>query len=332
MPNAPPDAEVARFRNDLERLTADRADLRLLVAVSGGADSLALLLLAHAALGDHCIAMTVDHRVRPESSDEAHYVAAVCRDLGVEHELRALELTPDEKPRGNLSGRLRDHRYRLLFDHARHRNALVTTAHHADDQLETMLMRLNRGSGVAGLAGIRGSRTDLVRPLLHWRKAELEAVVAQCGLVPVDDPTNRDARFDRARIRARLIDADWLDPLAFARSASALADAEDALEWAADREFHSRFVQRSEGGAVLDIEDWRDTLPRELRRRLLVKLVRKVDPDCDIREATLERLMAAIDAGKTITVGRALLRVIGGHCVVEHAPPRSDAAIPPAAA
>ena len=104
-------------------------------------------------------------------------------------------------------------------------------------------MRLNRGAGVAGLAGIRARQHRLARPLLTWRKAELEALVAEAGLSAVDDPSNRDARYDRARIRAALADADWLDPVAATRSAAALGSAEVALDWTAQQLYGQRAVR-----------------------------------------------------------------------------------------
>ena len=143
----------------------------------------------------------------------------------------------------------------------------LLTAHHADDQAETLAMRLARGSGLSGLSGIRDmadiAGVRVARPLLGWRRAELAEIVAAAGIEPVADPSNEDERFDRVRMRKRLAGAGWLDPIAVARSAAALAQADDALDWAVDRLLKER--AREEQGAVLFDPSG---IPAELRRRI----------------------------------------------------------------
>jgi len=113
----------------------------------------------------------------------------------------------------------------------------LLTAHHLDDQAETMLMRLNRGSGVRGLAGMRqhsplpgDPEQLLLRPLLGWRRSELEEICATAAVQPAIDPSNDDSKFERVRVRRSLAGADWLDQQGIARSASHCADADDAIE------------------------------------------------------------------------------------------------------
>ncbi len=231
----PAPAFVARFRAGLEAL-AGAAPGRLGIAVSGGPDSLALLLLASAAFPGEVAAATVDHRLRPESAGEAGFVAELCARLGLPH----IVLTADIAVAGNLQSAARALRYRLLARWAAEAGiALLLTGHHADDQAETLLMRLDRGAGLSGLAAIRAATgiagLAVARPLLGWRRAELAAIVAAAGLVPVADPSNDDDRFDRARLRKRLAAAGWIDPVPLARSAAALAEADAALDWAAGR-------------------------------------------------------------------------------------------------
>ncbi|WP_319003165.1 tRNA lysidine(34) synthetase TilS [Alteriqipengyuania lutimaris] len=236
----PPDpALIERFRADLAQVWPDDPDLAgvsLGIAVSGGPDSLALLLLANAAMPGRVRAATVDHGLRPESADEAAFVARVCEGLGIPHATLRVEVAP-----GNLQANARAARYEALGCHFEQVSASVfATAHHADDQAETLLMRLNRGSGLAGLAGVRPwsvffpegiiAEMVLVRPLLGWRREELAAVVRAAGIEAVDDPSNSDDAFDRARMRKAIAEADWLDPLAMARSARHLAEAENAVE------------------------------------------------------------------------------------------------------
>lgn len=206
------------------------------LAVSGGGDSLALLLLATAALPGRVEVATVDHGLRPESAGEAGMVARVCGALGVTHATLPVAL-----PSGNLQVRAREARYAALTDWSAERGlSALATAHHADDQAETVLMRLARGSGLAGLAGVRARRVVLsehppaevllVRPLLEWRRAELAEVAAAAGLVPANDPSNADDRFDRVRMRRALAAIPGLDALAIARSAALLQDAEQVVD------------------------------------------------------------------------------------------------------
>lgn len=293
-------AAVARFRGDLSRLVdPDRAVL--LVAVSGGGDSLALLLLAHAVLGDRCLAATVDHGLRPQAAAEARFVAALCADRGIAHAV----LNGRVEPGGNLSARARDLRYRLLEAHRQATAAdAVATAHHADDQVETMVMRLNRASGVAGLAGVRRRQQRVVRPLLGWRRVDLAALVASQGITAVDDPTNRDDRFDRARLRKRLEGVGWINPARWGASAEALADAEDSLLWSADRIVARRCIFGEDFASFAA-----EGIPFELRRRVVGRCIAYLRPRFAPRGDTLARAVRALDSGRTFTLAEVRCRV-----------------------
>ena len=276
--------QVERFRCDVAALSA--GDVRFGLAVSGGADSLALLLLAHAAFPERIAAATVDHRLRPESAAEAAFVARMCAERGVPHAI----LNADEAIRGNLQAGARALRYRLLGRWAaRERLGPILTGHHADDQAETLLMRLNRGAGLSGLAGIRAATgidgVAVARPLLGWRRAELAEIVRSAGIAPVEDPANADPRFDRARLRAALAKADWLDPVALARSAGALAEAQAAIDWATERLVEER-LEPVDGAVTLDPAQ----VPAELRRRLLLHILAMLAPSGPPRGEAVQRL------------------------------------------
>jgi tRNA(Ile)-lysidine synthase len=303
-------AEIARFRNDARQLIDAPGEARVGVAVSGGPDSMAMLLLAHAAFPGAVEAATVDHRLRATSSDEAALVSRFCATLDVPHSVLTVDVARD----GNLSDRARTARYAAL-EAWRVANGLacVMTAHHADDQLETVIMRLNRGSGVGGLAGIRARQGQVVRPLLGWRRAELAGIVA--GLDTVADPSNTDDRFDRARLRKLLAGADWLDPLAVTASAAHVADADAALDTLTP-------CWRQDGNAVTLPFDIVAELPWELRRRTLLAGLRALAPDTAPRADTLRRLDAAIAARETMAVGEVIARVIGVSIQLSAAPAR----------
>lgn len=277
--------------------------------MSGGGDSLALLLLAHRAKLPGLRVATVDHRLRSGAAGEAASVAARCAELGVPHDLLAVEW--DTPPTANIQARARDARYDLLGRWATSRTlGAVLTAHHADDQAETLVMRLARGSGVAGLAGAR-SRSVLtgdvvrLRPLLGWRRSELAALVAEAGWTAAADPTNDDPRFDRTRARRWLASAgDWPDPVAVAASAAHLAEAEAALAFVADALVAERVAR---DGDMLTLDP--AGLPRELARRLLEGAL-ALSGETGHRRGDLDRLLTRLLAGETATIGR--IRLVGG--------------------
>jgi len=279
------------------------AEAILGLAVSGGPDSLALLLLAHGALPGRIAAATVDHGLRAENAGEAAMVSKVCASLGVAHAV--LTVTVEA---GNMQAQARAARYAALGDWAATDGlAALATAHHADDQAETLLLRLNRGSGVAGLAGVRakglvpGTALPLLRPLLGFRRAELAQVVDAAGLDPVCDPSNLDDRFDRARLRKELAGADWLDVPALAASAAHLADADTALDWAAQREW-AECVRAAPMGLV-----YRPQAPRAIALRVIARIVRELDGD-DARGSAVARLFEKLLARETASIGSLVAR------------------------
>ncbi len=308
---------VERFRADLAAL-AGPAPAAFGVAVSGGPDSLALLLLAAAAFPGQIEAATVDHRLRPESAAEAAFVGELCAARGIAH--ATLTGAPVA---GNLQSGARALRYDLLGQWVRDRGlAFLLTAHHRDDQAETLVMRLQRGAGLAGLAGIRPrvaiGGLSVLRPLLGWRRAELAEIVAEAGLMPVEDPSNADDRYDRARLRKRLAETDWLDPPALARSAAALAEAEQALDWTVEQLIAER-TGSVPGGLSFDATG----LPAELRRRALLRLLALLVPADPPRGDAVQRLLAALEAGETATL--AGVRCEGGPVWrLSPAPPRRE--------
>ena len=213
----------------------------LLVAASGGPDSTALLLMAAewaARGGARVAAATVDHGLRPESASEAQAVAALAARLEVPHKILVWE---GAKPTSRLQERAREARYRLLIDHAREIGAgAIATAHQADDQAETVLFRLIRGSGLAGLAGIGATSgregVTIARPLLAVPKSDLVAFCRSRGVAFATDPFNTDMAFARPRLRTLLaaLGAEGLTAEGLARLARRAAEAEDALELMTD--------------------------------------------------------------------------------------------------
>ena len=174
-----------------------------------------------------------------------------------------------------------------------------------DDQAETFMMRLARGAGVNGLAGMRrvtrvsAGAIAVVRPLLGWRHCELEAVCAAAGIEAVQDPSNEDEQFERVRMRKALGMADWLDSAAVAESADHLAEADGALRWATDLEWH-RGVTRAGGQIVYKPSD----APREIRRRIIRRAILALASEgrAEPRGRELDQVLAALRSGRGATL------------------------------
>lgn len=303
---------------------------RLALAVSGGPDSMAMLALAAAAFPGQAIAATVDHGLRASAAEECAMVAGVCAQLGVKHSTLAADRAIEG---ASLQAQARALRYRLLIDWAEEQGApLLATAHQADDQAETLLMRAARGSGLSGMAGVRatrriGERLLLVRPLLDWRRAELRAIVRRAGLPFVDDPANDDPRHDRTRFRRLLNDHEWLDAPRLARAAAHLAEADDELRAIADWLWRARRMKARSGGVRIDMTD----LPRGLRRRLAQRAIGEVramaglDEPSWSPEANIEPLLDSLATGKAATQAGVVVRPDGAIWLFREAPPRRPA-------
>ncbi len=306
----------------------------LLLAVSGGPDSLALLRLVAQwpQRHRHSVAVaTVDHGLRPDSRAEAAQVGDWARALGFDHHLLAWT---GGKPTTRIQERARAARYALLAECARETGArAVVTAHHADDQAETILFRLTRGSGVAGLAGMapigRLGELPLLRPLLGLTKAELVAVCETAGQPYVTDPSNANDLYARVRLR-RLVPALaelGLDRAALlrlgaraARADAALVESAEALRAGARRDIgpdESRF----DGAALREA-------PPELLQRLLATEIGRLAPVATVRLDRLERASARLSTslknGETLRLTLADLSIEAGPrgLMLRRAPPR----------
>lgn len=277
-------------------------DARIALAVSGGADSMAMLLLAAAALPGRVAAVTVDHGLRAEGADEAALVAALCQQLGVPH----VTLAPLAPIVGSsLQKQARAARYAAIEAWmAHHGIGMLLTAHHADDQAETLLMRLNRASGTTGLSGIRPIRHSdhalVLRPLLRWRRRELRDVAAAAGIGWVEDPSNADPRHDRTRYRDLLAGQSLLSAGALAAATAHIAETDAALEQWIDQLAGERW---SAAKGRLDVAG----LPREARRRLVRRAILHVRAAHGVTAphfsaaSNVEALLDSLNTGRAAT-------------------------------
>jgi tRNA(Ile)-lysidine synthase len=327
---------------DAKRLFADwKAAPAIVLAVSGGPDSIAMMWLAARwrralARGPHLIAVTVDHGLRPEAAREAREVKRLAKTLDLPH--RTLRWS-GAKPKTGLPAAARDARYRLLAEAARAAGAThVLTAHTQDDQAETLLMRMSRGSGISGLAAMaRQSQRDgvvLARPLLHIPKVRLVATLQKAKIGFADDPTNRDTNFARPRLRALMpkLAAEGFDARNLARLAVRFARANAALEILVDGA--ERYLALGQGGLAGYDANAFAALAEEIRLRLLLRRIDRVGHEGPAELGKVEALLAALDravAAKSPAKGRirlkqtlagALVSLVDGRIRIEPAPPR----------
>lgn len=284
------------------------ADRTIGVALSGGGDSTALLHLCLAA-GYRVEAVTVDHRLRPESAAEAAAVGAACQALGVRHEVRVWEHGPVA---GNLMDAARRARMRLIADWALGRGiGVVALGHTRDDVAETVLMGMARSAGVAGLSGLRPAWEEaglqVVRPLLAAGREELRDWLRAAGLAWIDDPSNENDRFVRVKARKALT---ALGPLGItaerlAEVADNLARAQEAL--AVQVEAAGSWVEERAGALRFDAAVW--DAPAEVQRQVVVAgilwLSRAEYPP---RAAEVGRIVAALAGGGDATLAGCRVR------------------------
>jgi tRNA(Ile)-lysidine synthase len=304
---------------DAKALFADfKALPAIVLAVSGGPDSVALMWLMARwrdglARGPRLLAVTVDHGLRPEAAREARDVKRLAQQLELPH--RTMRWTGD-KPRTGVPAAARTARYRLLAQAARTLGAMhVLTAHTRDDQAETLLMRLLRGSGIAGLSAMtrESARQDvlLVRPLLDVPKSRLIATLNKAKIDFADDPTNRDTVLTRPRLRELLplLAAEGGDARGLARLASRLARANAAVDVLADgaerylaltdfgmrRGFAAGNLQTKKFDAnEFDARAFA-AMPEEIRLRLLMRAIDRVGHEGPAQLGKVEALLAQLD-------------------------------------
>lgn len=298
----------------------------LAVAVSGGADSMALALVAHdwaRKRGASIVALTVDHGLRAESSREAHTVKVRLAEHGIAH--RTLRWR-DRKPRANLQALARAARYRLLESWCSKAGILhLLLAHHLEDQAETFLLRLGRGSGVDGLAAmapvteLEGAR--VLRPLLGVPKDRLRATLRARNQPWTDDPTNEDAHHARVRVRALLpaLGQEGLGPARLAATAAHLGRARQALEESTVHVFARAVTLAPAGYALLDREEMLGA-PAEVGLRSLARLLQSIGQGAyPPRFERLERLYREIAAGLPAARTLAGCRVLRRHARMDKA-------------
>lgn len=305
-------------QRNLDRLAGNYPALGL--AVSGGGDSMAMMhFAARWTQGRRIMVATVDHGLRPESVDEAKQVRLAAEALGMRHETLRWQRDGDA---GNLMAAAREARLDLLSEWAA-RNDLpaIAVAHTSDDQAETLMMRLMRGSGLHGLAGMAEARKaygiNWIRPMLGISRQNLRNWLAAHSIEWIDDPSNENRTFDRIRIRKTMAELG-LDTAALARSADHLREARDALASLAANA--AQGATANNGVLHLPRQPYVDA-PAEIRRRLLIAGCRWITGAAyPPRRATVLHAMEAVAAGDRVTLDGALIETAREEIVFRREP------------
>lgn len=266
------------------------------LAVSGGADSVALMLMVRKWLdqrssGPQITIITVDHRLRDAAASEAEWVKRTARELGFQHETLVWS---SAKPRAGLQAEARRARYDLMTAFCRAASiAAIATAHTSDDQAETFIMRLARGSGLDGLSAMaeisRRDGIDILRPLLAISRQRIEAFLLAQVQRWLDDPSNDDDRYERVRIRRKLKEAQslGLSPARLVLSAKRLRRARDALELVTLTFLRAKVSLHEAGFAKLRLPDLFN-LPEDIALRALVRMILAVGGGRTVRLSKIE--------------------------------------------
>ncbi|HSY52101.1 MAG TPA: tRNA lysidine(34) synthetase TilS [Thermoanaerobaculia bacterium] len=272
----------------------------IVVAVSGGVDSTALLIALVEIEDIDFSAAHVNHHLRgAESDDDEAYVRELCARYDIPLRVAEGQLDPDTVRRSGVEAAAREVRHTRLREIAG--TVLIATAHQKNDQAETVLMRLMTGGGTAALRGIHPVREDgVIRPLLEVTRAEIERFLAERKVTPRFDRSNADPRFLRNRIRAQLRD---LDPSVIDNLA-AMAD-QARQQWPV----LEQAVDAAEDVVVSEVETRFRSMPEDawLRQALLLRHIRRHDPETrDVSAADLSRLANGIDTIKRTSVTKSL--------------------------
>ncbi len=306
---------AAEFDAALQKIGIDKTHpksvLKIAVAFSGGGDSMALALLMHdwvKAHGGELMALTVDHKLRPESTAEAALVQKTLQSRGIAHEILTWQ---GDKPKTHVQELAREARYDLLLDACRKRGfTTLAVAHNLEDQIETFWMRLAHGSGPDGLAGMAATRevggVTIIRPVMGFSRAQLRATCTQSGVRWIEDPSNHNDKYLRVKLREfeEALAGEGLTPARLALTLQKMEDAREALQIMTWHALGDCVHLHPEGYATLKIAEWKQ-FPRDIQRRVLMQALSAIAPQqyhagFDAIELARGELLDPAFAGRTL--------------------------------
>jgi tRNA(Ile)-lysidine synthase len=255
---------------------------KVAIAISGGADSMALALLANNWAKYPIITLTVDHKLRPESTNEAEQVSRWMNQKGIEHYILNWE---GDKPKSNIQANARNARYELMTEFCKiNKIPNLLVAHNKQDQAETLLIRLMRGSGIEGLCGMSDQTTineiKISRPLLNISKKDLKSYLREQKQGWIEDPSNKDEKYTRVQVRNFINNAEDSDLLIerLAKTTKTLAQSNSYIEDKISSELKQVCDIRSEGYCILAINKFK-ALHKEAAYKILSKLIKLIGGD-----------------------------------------------------
>lgn len=268
----------------MRKLGVVEAAPRIAVAVSGGGDSMALVMLMQEwvkARSGTLLALTVDHQLRAESADEAAQVHEDLTGRGIAHEILRWE---GDKPASHIQELAREARYNLLLKACQERGfPMLAVAHNLEDQIETFWMRLAHGSGLDGLAGMAGLRVvegiSIIRPLLSFARDDLRSICTEYNMRWIEDPSNQNQKFLRVKLRQfeGMLAEEGLTAARLGTTLQKLEDTRAALEVMRDQAIAACVMAYPEGYLRLSVNAWRD-YPRDIQRRVLSHVLSMIAP------------------------------------------------------
>lgn len=311
-----------KFKAKISSLLPLEKPFKIAAAVSGGSDSLALLILLINSLQSseiELICLTVDHKLRPESFAEAALVSNICKKLKVSHQILDWD---GIKPSANMQHTARKARYKLLTDFCSNNQIeFLATAHQEQDQAENFLIRLEHGTGLYGLAGIAEKNVingiNIIRPLLEFSKEELRNVLLEEGIEWVEDPSNNNRKYTRTKFRVFLNrNPTWIHKLNLA--SKNLLKTKESIEYLLQKT-KDTIVKRHDNGTSFDHNDF-NLLPQEIKFRLISDLISDLKTtERPLRGERIENLINKLSEGKSFkaaTLGKCLFKRKGTEIII----------------
>lgn len=312
---------ILKFKEEIERILPLKNQLKIAISLSGGCDSTALVFLVNEILKQthwQLFCITIDHRLREDSTKEANQVSELMKQYGINHIIISWN---GEKPKSNIQEKARIARYKLLTDFCNDNNIdYLLTAHQKNDQAENFIIRSEHGSGLYGLSGIpkvtEFNQTKIIRPLLEFSREELQDFLIAKNIAWIEDPSNENEKFARVRARKFLNERpELIDKLAYI--SKNLNNAKESIEYLLKRSI-DELVEINQDASI-DLLGF-NQLPQEIKFRMLAQILQIIGKESKMaRGERIERLIDKLATGqefKAATLAKCLIRRKNNHIII----------------